>query len=144
MSVVFVYGTLTDHPHVSRLLKEFSFGPPARCWGFKRVDGRYPTVVPGERVAGRLLETPEIGRLDDYEGVDRELYHRYSIPLINRCPGTIPSVFDVDTAEIYIGDPLTLGVSQPADWSASGSFTQCVTEYIETHNVHVNIKGSER
>lgn len=74
MSVVFVYGTLTEPANVSRLLDEYSFGPAAVCYGLERIDGRYPTLTPGERAVGQLLATPEIDRLDDYEGVDRGLY----------------------------------------------------------------------
>jgi len=137
MDVVFVYGTLTNFANVSKLLEEFSFGPSAVCYGLTRVKGRYPTLIPGEQVAGRILVTPEIGRLDEYEGVDHGLYCRVSIPLSDRMPNTAGSTISVDAVETYIGDPTTLGISQPVEWSESGSFKQRVTAYVDSNQVHV-------
>ncbi|ATW88686.1 gamma-glutamyl AIG2-like cyclotransferase [Halohasta litchfieldiae] len=149
MTVVFVYGTLTDPQQVSTLLDECRFGPPAVCHGLQRVDGRYPTLVPGEQVAGRLLATPEIDRLDGYEGVDRGLYCRCTVPVLmspraekdeTKVDG---SMFDVDTAAVYIGAPNRVGVSEDVDWPGSGAFDHRVVDYIETNEVHIEINPVE-
>ncbi|MFW6320436.1 MAG: gamma-glutamylcyclotransferase [Halohasta sp.] len=138
MALVFVYGTLTDPRRVSTLLDSVDLGPEAVCYGLTRVDGRYPTLCPGDRVCGRLLATPEISRLDDYEGVDRGLYCRCSIPL-DSAGGSdaVESAFDADSVETYIGDPAALGVSERVDWPGSGSLERRVAAYIETNPVRV-------
>ena len=143
MTVVFVYGTLTNPTQVSRLLDEYSFGPEVVCHGLQRVEGRYPTLVPGGQVAGRLLSTPETERLDSYEGVDRGLYCRVSVPLAADWPQDAAdnSVFTADTVEIYIGDPAVLDVSEDTDWPDGGSFRQCVNECIQTNNISIDIQS---
>lgn len=139
MAVVFVYGTLTDPQQVSRLIAEYRFGPSAVCHGLRRVDGRYPTLVPGEQVAGRLLVTTELDRLDEYEGLDRGLYCRVSVPLVDP-PATADSLtVDVDTVDLYIGHPTAVGVSEQSDWPETGSFKQCVKKYVEANNVKISM-----
>jgi len=148
-TVVFVYGTLTDPEQVSRLLGAYTFGPAAVCHGLQRVDGRYPTLVPGGRVGGRLVETAEIGRLDRYEGLDRGLYCRRSVPLTVRPAsdrGTKREVdrtaFDVETAAVYIGDPNRVGVSEPTEWPGTGPFESRVSEYIAANEVRIETTAS--
>lgn len=133
---VFVYGTLTDPEQVSRLLDAYEFGPRAVCQGLERVDGQYPTVVPGDQVSGRLLYTPHLDRLDSYEGVDRGLYCRLSVPLGRSEDPT------ETTVDIYIGNPIKLGVSKTPIWPGSGPFEQQVAEYIEVNPVSVKMKAA--
>lgn len=80
---VFVYGTLTEPDTVGELLESFVFLAPATLHGLHAVDGRYPTLAPGGQVGGRLLRTEEVPILDRYEGVDRGLYIRIRIPLVD-------------------------------------------------------------
>jgi gamma-glutamylcyclotransferase (GGCT)/AIG2-like uncharacterized protein YtfP len=150
MTVVFVYGTLTDRGQVSTLLDKYTFGPPAVCHGFRRVDGQYPTLVPGDQVAGRLVATPEIDRLDRYEGVDRGLYCRHSVPFVSASARVgndetrmDKSTFVVDTAAVYVGDPSRVGVSEDVDWAESGPFDQVVADYIEANEVYIEMNPVE-
>jgi gamma-glutamylcyclotransferase (GGCT)/AIG2-like uncharacterized protein YtfP len=131
---VFVYGTLTEPTQVSTVLDEYEFGPQVVCYGLKRVDGQYPTLVPGDTVSGRLLYTPELDRLDSYEGVDRGLYCRVSVPLVDPRDQIETSV------DVYVGNPIKLGVSETAQWPGSGPFEQQVSEYIETNHVSLKVK----
>ena len=135
MTVVFVYGTLTDREQVSTLLTEFTFGPSAVCHGLQRVDGRYPTLVPGGEVTGRLLSTPELDRLDRYEGVDRGLYHRFSVPVVDEIAPTV----SVETATVYIAEPAGLGIDTAPDagWPGSGAFADRVADYLAAHPVRI-------
>lgn len=131
---VFVYGTLTDPKQVSTLLDEYEFGPSVVCQGLKRADGQYPTLVPGDQVSGRLLYTPELDRLDSYEGVDRGLYCRVSLPFVD------PRDTTETTVEVYIGDPIKLGVGETAQWPGSGPFEQQVNAYISANPVSLKVK----
>jgi len=143
VTVVFVYGTLTDREQVSTLLAKYTFGPSAICHGLHRVDSRYPTLVPGGEVTGRLLSTPELDRLDRYEGVDRGLYCRVRLPLESASSDvsdTDHSVFDVETAAVYIGEPSKLGVEPEVDWPEAEGFSQSVTAYLETHPVQITVE----
>ncbi|WP_121741369.1 gamma-glutamylcyclotransferase family protein [Natronorubrum halophilum] len=123
--LVFVYGTLTDPKQAAALLEEcsgeYEFVGRATLEGLHRVDGRYPTLVPGGSVEGRLLavDEPALERLDRYEGVDRGLYARVSVP---RADGR--SVW------IYVGDPERLGVDTDAPWPAGRSFRDSLQTYL--------------
>lgn len=138
MAVVFVYGTLTDPDRLSAVLERYTLGPPAVCEGLQRVDGTYPTLAPGESVDGRLLATSELAQLDAYEGLDRGLYCRVSVPL-SRTPDSdaVDSAFQVDTAEVYVGNPSLLDVSDRIEWPASGPFEHRVRSYVESESVHI-------
>lgn len=129
MTEVFVYGTLTRPERVSRVLDSWAFGPDAVIDGLERVEGRYPTLIPGGSVAGRILETSEIGRLDTYEGVDRGLYVRVRIPWSNQ-PGAVL---------VYIGDPESLGADVEDAWPGDESFTDRVHAYLRSAEVSVRI-----
>ncbi len=133
----FVYGTLTDRDRVAALLDRFSFGPDAVLRGLRRVEGEYPTLAPpdpvpdgtpapGElpAVRGRILATPEADALDAYEGVDRGLYVRVSVPRA-----------DGEAAETYVGDPDRLGVV--AEWPGEGDLERRVRRYVREHEVRV-------
>ena len=151
MRVVFVYGTLTDRTRVAELLTEYTIGPAAVCEGLHRVDGRYPTLGPGGEATGQLLATPECDRLDSYEGLDRGLYCRVSVPVgspeaagMGDRPQSERSPFDSDTAEVYIGDPSALGVGRRVGWPDAGSFRQSVVEYVKTHSVRIVMKNTHR
>ncbi|GAB7019579.1 gamma-glutamylcyclotransferase family protein [Halostagnicola bangensis] len=94
---VFVYGTLTNAARAEAVLDEttrgagttdsieYEFAGDATLEGLHRVDGEYPTLVPGGSVDGRVLEVDERGleALDTYEGVDRGLYVRAGVPWID-------------------------------------------------------------
>lgn len=121
--LTFVYGTLTDSDQVGRVLDDYRFEGPATLSGLHRVEGRYPTLAPGGSVDGRLLRTPEIGRLDDYEGVDRGLYVRVAVPLVDD-PGEVA---------VYVGDPDRLGA--PASWPGDGPFQARVRAYVRREGV---------
>lgn len=126
---VFVYGTLTDRDTAAGVLEQFEYRGAATVRGLKRVDGRYPTLVPDGAVDGRLLSTPERDALDAYEGVDRGLYCRCSIPREARA----------GSVECYVGDPETLGVE--AEWPGDGGFAERVGEYVRTYDVVVSTDG---
>ncbi|WP_436345126.1 gamma-glutamylcyclotransferase family protein [Natronorubrum sp. FCH18a] len=129
---VFVYGTLTDPEQVAALLGDgpgaYEFVGPAMLEGFQRVDGRYPTLLPGARVEGELLavDEPALERLDRYEGVDRGLYVRVSVPKA-----------DGGSAAVYVGNPAQLGVAADGAWADEGSFGDAVRSYILRENTVV-------
>lgn len=130
--LVFVYGTLTDDAQVAALLDSYRFVGEAVCVGFRRVDGRYPTLVPGESVTGRLLETSEIDRLDRYEGVDRGLYHRVSVSLASSLASTVSAT----TASVYLAAPSALGLgSLDRYWPGEGSFRARVDRHLSTTHI---------
>lgn len=113
---VFVYGTLTDPGRVDALLDDWAFGPDAVLRGAHRVDGRYPTLAPGGETEGRVLRTPERDALDRYEGVDRGLYRRVSVPRRAGTGGGVGSETAADDAvQVYVGDPVELAVDDAAD-----------------------------
>lgn len=122
---VFVYGTLTDRATAASLLGEFAYGGPARLVGLHRVDGRYPTLAPGGTTQGRLLRTPEVDALDEYEGVARDLYTRVSLPLGDPASD--------ETVECYVGDPDAVGA--PVDWPDRGPFPERVRAFCRDENV---------
>lgn len=120
----FVYGTLTDRSQVETLLDRYELGPEATLRGLHRIDGRYPTLAPGGEVSGRLLKTPEIDRLDAYEGVESGLYVRLSVP-----------VTDGGSAEFYVGDPERLEAD--AEWPGTGPLKERVRSYLTSHEVEI-------
>jgi gamma-glutamylcyclotransferase (GGCT)/AIG2-like uncharacterized protein YtfP len=121
---VFVYGTLTDPETAAGVLDEFEYDGDATLVGLHRVDGAYPTLAPGGRTEGRLLVTEETAALDRYEGVDRGLYTRVSLP-----------DDDEGTVECYVGDPAALDA--PAEWPGTGPFPECVGHYCRDNDVRV-------
>jgi gamma-glutamylcyclotransferase (GGCT)/AIG2-like uncharacterized protein YtfP len=124
MVTVFVYGTLRDRATAAAVVPSFTYRDCAVLDGLHRVDGDYPTLAPGGRTEGRLLETDAVDALDRYEGVDRGLYVRVSVPLAH---GT--------TAETYVGDPAKLGVT--VDWPGDGEFGERVRAYVDSASVAV-------
>jgi len=123
----FVYGTLTDPDTAAELLDSFSYDGPATLHGLHRVEGAYPTLLPGGSADGRILETPDVERLDRYEGVDSGLYVRVSLP----CE-------DGRAVETYVGDPGRLGVAD--EWPGDGPFADRVRAYIDDHDVSVSVE----
>jgi len=121
---VFVYGTLTEPSTAERVLDRYEFDGPAKLRGLHRVDGSYPTLAPGGRCEGRLLSTAEVATLDRYEGVDRGLYVRRSLP-----------TDDGGTVECYIGDPAQLGVADT--WRGTGPFADRLDQHLDTCDVVV-------
>ncbi len=151
---VFVYGTLTDDEQVSRLYETYRFIGQAVCQGLRRVSGTYPTLIPGNRVSGRLLTVPDFGRLDAYEGVDQGLYSRFTVPVVEREtvtterqrdtePKTNPTdqslAQTVSQAAVYIGEPRRLDAvgAEESPWPGSGSFDDRVGTYLRTEPVVV-------
>ena len=124
---IFVYGTLTDPAQAGRVLDSFEYACDAVLSGLHRVDGTYPTLAPGGSVDGRLLRTAEIRALDRYEGVERGLYVRESVPLAGEAVA--------EGVAVYVGDPDHLDAS--ADWPGSGSFPKRVRAYIDENDVQV-------
>lgn len=127
MTRVFVYGTLTDRERVDELLDRYELGDRVVLQGLRRVEGQYPTLAPGGECEGRLLETPEIDRLDAYEGVESGLYLRASVP-----------VDDGESADCYVGDPEPLGAD--AEWPGTGPFDERVRSYLDAHDVRIGHK----
>lgn len=126
--LVFVYGTLTDPKRVADVVETFEFVGDATLVGLHRVDGRYSTLAPGGETEGRLLETPDIDALDSYEGVDRGLYNRVTVPSAE------PSV---DGIAVYVGDPTKLGVTEPVSWPGDGSFESRMSQFFDRQGVRV-------
>ena len=126
---LFVYGTLTDHATALAVLEEYEYGGPAQLVGLHRIDGRYPTLAPGGTTAGRILRTPDIQRLDAYEGVDRGLY----------CRQTVPRAADTGTVDCYVGDPAAL--SAPVSWPGDGTFPERVERYCAENDVVVRVRS---
>ncbi|MFC7019933.1 MULTISPECIES: gamma-glutamylcyclotransferase family protein [Haloarcula] len=123
---VFVYGTLTDPATAASVLETYTYRGSATLAGLHRVDGRYPTLAPGGTADGRLLWTPEVTALDAYEGVDRGLYVRVSLP---RADTTGQRV------ECYVGDPAALDA--PVEWPGTGPFADRVRRVCRSEDVGV-------
>jgi gamma-glutamylcyclotransferase (GGCT)/AIG2-like uncharacterized protein YtfP len=129
---VFVYGTLTDPARVAQVLEEFSFVGPAVLDGLHVVRGTYPTLVPGGETEGRLLEIDpdDVGRLDDYEGVDSGLYVRVAVPVEGDASGE---------ATVYVGDPDRLGI-EGSSWPETGPFEERVRTTLAERDVVVRLQ----
>ncbi|MFC5279818.1 gamma-glutamylcyclotransferase [Halorubrum rubrum] len=126
----FVYGTLTEPDRVGALLDSFVFVGSATLSGLHLVEGRYPTLAPGEETAGRLLRTDEIETLDAYEGVDDGLYLRVTVPL--DAPDGYP-----EEAIVYVGDPDRLDAD--ATWPGDGEFRERVERHLDRTDVAVRL-----
>lgn len=122
---VFVYGTLTDPDRAASVLETFTYRDDAVLCGLHRVAGTYPTLAPGGSVRGRLLSTPDVAALDEYEGIERGLYVRVSVPFET----------DDETAAVYAGDPDALDAD--ASWPDSGSFRERVERFVHENPVRV-------
>ncbi|MCO8242508.1 MULTISPECIES: gamma-glutamylcyclotransferase family protein [unclassified Haladaptatus] len=119
---VFVYGTLTDPDRAGAVVEQFEFVGEATLVGLHRVEGRYPTLVPGGVTEGRLLETSDIQAMDNYEGVSHGLYCRVQVQ---------------DGINVYVGDPAKLDVEEPISWPGNDAFESRVRRFIGEQNVHV-------
>lgn len=121
----FVYGTLRDPGQCAAVLGHAEFGADATLVGLRREEGRYPTLAPGGRVDGRVLQlrAGDLEGLDGYEGVDRGLYVRVRVPSPDG---------DLWT---YVGDPAALGVD--VDWPGRGSLRDRVQRYVMANDVRV-------
>jgi len=127
-ATLFVYGTLTDPERVADVVAEFAFRGPAVLRGLAPVQARYPTLAPGERTTGRLLDVADVAPVDDYEGVDRGLYVRVAVPSA-----------DGDPVATYVGDPAKLGVADDVDWPGDGPLAERVRAYVHDHEVRVEL-----
>ncbi|MFB6194660.1 MAG: gamma-glutamylcyclotransferase [Haloplanus sp.] len=121
---VFVYGTLTEPERVATVVDSFVFVGAAVLDGCHPVAGRYPTLAPGGETAGRLLRTPEMDALDAYEGVERDLYVRASVPRT-----------DGGTVAVYVGNPDALDVDESVEWPGEGPFADRVRRYLASEAV---------
>lgn len=119
---VFVYGTLTERDTAAAVLEQVEYAGPAVIEGLHRVEGTYPTLLPGGTVEGRVLVTEDVAGLDHYEGVDRGLYTRVEIP-----------ARDGVALATYVGDPGRLGIDE--DWPGTGTFERRVRRYVDDHDV---------
>lgn len=131
---VFVYGTLTSPKTVASVVDSYAFLGSATLVGLHPVQGDYPTLAPGGRTGGRLLRTDDVDALDAFEGVDRDLYARFSVPLDGAVEGN-----PTNTAEVYVGDPAALNVDETADWPEGNGFEDRVERYIATEGVRVGL-----
>lgn len=128
--LVFAYGTLADPERAAAVLDSFSFVGSAVLEGCHRVEGDYPTLVPGGSTEGRLLrvhDPDDRDALDRYEGVDRGLYVRVSIPLVE----------ESGSVETYVGDPDVLRVGESIEWSPGDSLRERVERYVRENRVVV-------
>lgn len=128
---MFVYGTLTDPERARAVLeRDPEFVASAGLDGCRRVEGAYPTLVPGGDCRGRLLrvDRPDLHRLDAYEGVVDGLYTRISAPFVT-------GGAHVGTAETYVGDPERLDA--PGSWPGEGAFAERVRRYVQAEDVVV-------
>jgi gamma-glutamylcyclotransferase (GGCT)/AIG2-like uncharacterized protein YtfP len=123
---LFVYGTLTAPERAADVVDEFAYRGDAVCEGLGPVEGRYPTLAPGERIHGRLLAVADLDAVDEYEGVDRGLYVRVALPRV-----------DGDDVWTYVGDPARLGVADAVDWPGDGDLAERVRAYVRDHDVRV-------
>jgi gamma-glutamylaminecyclotransferase len=133
---VFVYGTLTDPETAASVLSTVEYRGEARLSGLHRVDGEYPTLAPGGTVQGRLLVTDELDRLDSYEGVERGLYVRVSVPRQDESADKSAAATP-ERVVTYVGDPDRLGV--PDEWPGDGPFAERVRTYLDEHDVDIRI-----
>ncbi|MDJ1432368.1 gamma-glutamylcyclotransferase family protein [Halostagnicola sp. A-GB9-2] len=177
---VFVYGTLTNAARAEAVLNEttrgvgttdsieYEFAGDATLEGLHRVDGEYPTLVPGGSVDGQVLEA-----LDTYEGVDHGLYVRAGVPWIDGpesavtadeksaeenaiavCDHEASPSSDSDSGSAretgsqnvvwtYIGDPDRLDVESVRDdnqyWPETGPFRDQVRRHLEGSTVGVRM-----
>ncbi|SEO53340.1 Gamma-glutamyl cyclotransferase, AIG2-like [Halogranum amylolyticum] len=129
---VFVYGTLTNPAQVAQVVDSYTFVGAAVLEGLHPVEGRYPTLAPGGSVGGRVLRTDDVSALDAYEGVDRGLYVRVSVPWDE----TAESLGD-DAVAVYVGDPDRLAVGDAVSWPGAGSLGDRVERYVATNEVTV-------
>lgn len=178
---VFVYGTLTDPVRARAVLgradsgtragttepSEWEFVGEATLEGLRRLDGEYPTLVPGGSVDGRLLAVDEAGleALDAYEGVDRGLYVRVTIPSLDPSDGpqtgtepekatSVNSSGESDEVGTqnpepesdvytYVGDPERLDVETGRDsdpyWPESGTFRERVRRHLDRAEIVVTL-----
>ncbi|AGB30657.1 AIG2 family protein [Natrinema pellirubrum DSM 15624] len=151
---VFVYGTLTDPERVASVLETTPaaatrlFVGHATLEGLQRVDGRYPTLVPGGSVDGRLLAVDDatLERLDRYEGVDGGLYVRVAVPNVDadgdRRDGSSVASDRVTAADatperswVYVGDPARLAVD--VTWPGDGPFADRVRRLVSRADIVV-------
>ena len=130
---VFAYGTLTDSDRAASVLDTFAYRGDAVLHGLHRVEGTYPTLAPGGKVNGKFLRTADIDALDRYEGVERGLYVRVSVPL-DSSGGTDDAG---ETVGVYVGDPTALSVDG-ISWPGSGSFRERVERYLREESVRVH------
>jgi len=121
---IFVYGTLTDRETAAQILESVESRGRAVLDGLHRVDGAYPTLLPGGRVEGRILAVPDIEPLDRYEGVEQGLYIRIEVP-----------TKDGGTVETYIGEPTRLGLQ--VEWPGTGPFERRVRRFVTDQSVVV-------
>ncbi|MBZ6494178.1 gamma-glutamylcyclotransferase family protein [Natrinema longum] len=142
--LVFVYGTLTDPARVTAVLElepaaaADRFVDHATLEGLHRVDGRYPTLVPGGSVDGRLLavDGTELAALDRYEGVERGLYVRVAVPMAVDDGGE--GVAEGDQCWAYVGKPDRLDVV--ATWPGGGSFRERVRSVVSRTGIAVRTR----
>lgn len=152
--LVFVYGTLADPERAASVLETTPaaaarlFVGPATLEGLHRVEGRYPTLVPGGSVDGRLLAVDDaaLASLDRYEGVESGLYVRVAAPIVDAdrdqqdgsCAASDRATATGAAAErswVYVGDPDRLAVD--ATWPGNGPFDDRVRRLVSRADIAV-------
>jgi gamma-glutamylcyclotransferase (GGCT)/AIG2-like uncharacterized protein YtfP len=123
---LFVYGTLTEPDRVATLCDSFTFLGGARVDGLAVAAGAFPTLVPGDAAAGRLLRVDDtaLAALDRYEGVAAGSYVRVGLART-----------DGGRVETYVGDPAALGVAD--EWPGDGPLADRVRAYRDDAGVVV-------
>jgi len=74
---------------------------------------------------------------------DRGLYCRVRVPLESASSDVSDSdhsVFDIETAAVYVAEPSKVGVGPEVGWPEAEGFSQSVTTYLGTNSVRITVE----